>query len=152
MSSFRIKFAQDEDLPSLATIAIHSYVSNALTMTYWMAKGAMREDLISWRLQSLKHDLPNNPTLSYRVLIDEESNQIVAFAIWQKPRRGASGEEKSAHTDANEQHKEQNPLPEGMNVELYGSFMEALWKERKESEISMSIERRILVSFSSDCT
>ena len=108
-SRFIIRTARDEDLAALAIVAIDAYITNPQTLTYWMAKEASRADLLSWRLEGLRNDLHNNPSLSYLVLLDNDVNEIVAFAIWQKPKEGLS----------KSQDESQPSLPSGMKVELY---------------------------------
>lgn len=113
VSRFTIRIARDEDLAALATVAIDAYITNSQTLTYWMATGASREDLLSWRLESLRNDLDNDTSLSYLVLLDNDVNEIVAFAIWQKPKEGLS----------KSQDESQPSLPSGMEVELYKQFV-----------------------------
>ena len=108
-SRFIIRTARDEDLAALAIVAIDAYITNPQTLTYWTAKEASRADLLSWRLESLRNDLHDNPSLSYLVLLDNDVNEIVAFAIWQKPKEGLS----------KSQDESQPSLPSGMKVELY---------------------------------
>ncbi|MDI1490213.1 MAG: hypothetical protein OHK93_001413 [Ramalina farinacea] len=108
-SRFTIRIARDEDLAALATVAIDAYITNPQTLTYWIAKGANREDLLSWRLESLRNDLDNDTSLSYLVLLDNDDNELVAFAIWHKPKAGLS----------KSQDESQPSLPSGMKAELY---------------------------------
>ena len=113
MSSFSIRTARDEDLHALAIIAIDAYITNPQTLTYWIAKEASREDLLSWRLQSLRDDLHKDTSLSYLVLIDNHINAIISFAIWQKPKEGLVPKEKG------KEDERQPSLPPGVKVELY---------------------------------
>ena len=109
MSRFTIRVARDEDLAPLATVAIDAYITNPQTLTSWTTKEANRADLLSWRSESLRNDLINDASLSYLVLLDNDVNEIVAFAIWQKPEESLS----------KSQDESQPSLPLGMNVELY---------------------------------
>ena len=122
MASFTVGSATKSDLPDVAAISLDAFISNPRTMSYWMLKGANREDLLVWRLSHMTHIFETQVNQRFYKLVDDKSGRIVAFTLWQFPTSIGSIEDEAEMRKMNDEHEEQNPCPKGINEALLFDF------------------------------
>ena len=122
MALFTVRPATLPDLPAIAAISLDAFISNPATMSYWMLKNADENALLSWRLKNIEYDYRNRADLRHYKLVDIRNEKIVAFALWQVPVPLEGDKEEAEKKRMEDEHKKQNPAPEGTDETMLQDF------------------------------
>ena len=136
MAPFTVAPVVPEDLPAVNDITTLAFYNNPRTMLWHIFPQRNPDRISAWQIIYTTHRYNTSDDSRYYKLVDDATGKIVAFAVWQVPRRKGSEEDekvrKAKKERAENELKKNAGFPEGGNQRLLEDFDKQTEKMREK--------------------
>ena len=134
MAHFSVAHVSPSDLPAINYIDIDAF-NNPRTLAWRIFTHQSNEE-VAWRLAHTVHEYAASDDSRWDKLVDDTTGEMIAFAIWQIPRKKRSEEDEKARKAEKErveaEFKRTKKFPESANQRLLEDFWKATGAMREK--------------------